>query len=115
MRRPADQRFRLRSQRGTVVRGVLVLAVMAGAVLLQSTTPAWQSRLDAAAAFVGVTSATCQKAGATGHGPSAPGAASSGWHAGKPSLVAGAAAGNPGARVNATGMVAPAGFVAPAI
>jgi hypothetical protein len=89
----------LRTQRGTVARGVLVLAVLAGAVLLQQTTPVWQSRLDAAAAFIGVPYAQCDKASQRSAAPS------SGWHAGKPSMVAGATAGNPSA----------AGFIAPAI
>lgn len=118
MRRPADHQSLFRAQRGTVVRGVLVLAALVGAVALQSTTPAWQSRLDAAAAFVGITSAVCQKPGATAHGSSAPVVPGTGWHDGKPSLVAGAsgaAGAHPGARINAAGMVAPAGVVAPAI
>jgi hypothetical protein len=98
MRSTLALRRRPRSQRGTVARGVLVIALLAGAVLLQQTTPAWQSRLDAAAAFVGVPYAQCDKASQHAAMPS------SGWHAGKPSMVAGAAA-------NASA----AGFVAPAI
>jgi len=53
------QRHRPRQQRGTVVRGALVLAGVVGALLLQSASPAWQSRLDAYAVAFGLPVAKC--------------------------------------------------------
>lgn len=98
-----------RSQRGMVARGVMVLAMLVGGVVLQSTTPAWQSRLDAAAAFVGVPYARCDKPATTNASrpQSTPATQAAGWNAGHPSMVAGGAAGSaPGAAT--TAVLAPA-------
>ncbi len=97
MTRLTTLRRPLRPQRGTVARGVMVVAGLVTALLLQSTTPAWQSRLDAAAAFIGVPNAQCAKASndasTSGHpaagsdAAAAAAAAANGWHDSKDAMV----------------------------
>ena len=107
---PHPHRIVARRQRGNALRGVMVLAVLAGALALQGTTPAWQSRMDALAASVGLGARACAVKPADA--PSS--TAGTGWRSARPSLVAGnGALRNP--RADAMLMPLPASVVAPAI
>jgi hypothetical protein len=83
----------------------MVLAMLVGGVVLQSTSPAWQSRLDAAAARLGVPHAQCDKAvtatamrpGSSTPAPTETPNPTPAWHASRAPMVAGNSAGTMGA------------------